>query len=324
MRRSMGLDGFSLVETLLCLGITAIAGLAILNLQTQGLKTNKDIETGAVANDFGNEVRNLLARGQTCAMNFTLPGNVSSSHGELLFDSADATASLAVKKLVYANDLQTVKAAVGQRLRADNQATIDSITIKNLLAMSADKDSFKGDLEIAYVKGEAGIGGQHKVIRIPIFLRTEVVSSSVVKITGCATSATEQTNPILHCGSIGKIYLPTGFSGNSADVDGCVSPVAFVGPQGPAGASGSAGSAGTPGPSPASVSGPKSGDILGGGSCVPYHSGPCAGHCGGGSTGCAPTWNYTGAGRPGGCSQGNMQSTGAVAAGITGFLCVQP
>jgi hypothetical protein len=57
-------------------------------------------------------------------------------------------------------------------------------------------------------------------------------------------------------------------------------------------------------PTPPTPSGPTRN---GGGRCTLYSAGPCAGHCGGGP-GCASTWNFSGAGQPGGCSPPNYMT----------------
>lgn len=312
-------NGFSLVEMMITLGLSAAAVVAVTQLQSQGIKTNKTIETGGLANDLSNEVRMILSNTKSCAVNLSIPGNFAGSSGELKFDSSNSLASLKVGKLTYGDGLQTPRVVPGKSIGNGNATKVKSIDVKNLQALTDDSTSFKGDLQIALDTGGKVFGGKDKIIHVPIFFRTEAAGGSVVKIKGCSAAATEDANPVVSCGYQGKFFLPTGFNGSPADSNGCVSPTAFVGPPGPQGPAGESGGGGG-GPAPASD--PKE-SVVGGGSCVAYTTPACADWGCGPGPGCPSTWKYWGAGKSGGCSSGEQRDTSENIGGTTGFICVK-
>jgi prepilin-type N-terminal cleavage/methylation domain-containing protein len=314
-------NGFSLVELMITLGLTAAAVVAVTQIQSQGMKTNKTIETGGLANDLSNEVRMILSNTQSCGVNLSIPGNFSGTSGDLKFDSANSAASLQVGKITFGDALQTPKIVPGSSIGNGNATKVRSINVKSLQAMTADLTSFKGDLQIALDTAGKVYGGKDKILHIPIFFRTEVAGGSVVEIKGCSVAANEDTNPVVSCGYKGKFFLPTGFKGNAADANGCVDATAFVGPSGPQGPAGDGGGGGGSGRGPSSES--PSDQVVGGGSCVLYTTPACADWGCGPGPGCPSTWTYWGAGQDGGCSTGSQKDTSMSSGGTTGFICVK-
>lgn len=338
--------GMSIVEVVVASGIMLIIGIGVVSLMSSQQKSNKNLEYKLDVLNVEGALARLLSDDSNCACMFNGISFSSSNQNVNLNKIPNGCQTGPNNSLV----------TVGAKLTSDSSIIVQSIALANVVDSGVNQKSSDLIIEVTN-PGMAII----KPIKIPArqfrvnsggsitsctmeSSPTEKCANSAMIYIGIGNSFNGSTANTDGCVPYSAFQGATGLVGATgavgpigpagpAGATGAVGPIGpagpagatgAVGPIGPAGPAGATGATGPPGPA-GGTGGSTSGTVTGGGTCTPYTTGPCAGQCGGGSSGCASTWSFYGTGKSGGCQSGNTyQDTSNSSSGTYGFLCLAP
>jgi prepilin-type N-terminal cleavage/methylation domain-containing protein len=180
LRRSYG---FSLIEVMIVVGVSAVVMMAMLSLNVVSLKSNKTIATNSEVGDILNNLRMSLSEESIC--NDTLLRYFNPKK----FPAANPT-SMGVSRIDHPSSGNKPFLEAGKSVPNLNNVTIESIAIvdiRDVSPPSAPNTAYMGELTFNLLKNNV-FGDANSSPALPIYLKTTRNASDAV-VNGCALSS---------------------------------------------------------------------------------------------------------------------------------------